>query len=672
MVHSILLFCAMLADGGKPADPNASDRAAYEAAAAKAGKNAAAHVKLALWCETHSLSSERIKHLSIATKLDPSNVLARGLLGLLAFQGKWSKPDQVEKEVRDDPKLQAVFREYLDRRLRTPQKNAEAQLRLAAWCLEKGLKDEAMVHFNVVTRLNPSRDIAWVRLGFKKTHDRWVQPDDLAAQKLEADRQKRADKEWRPRLEKLRGALESAIETRRLKAQREVYQITDPRRADDLEDLRLRQPDSPARRGRAVQPDRRADRFKRYCTARSRFTFTDVRQRAAQALLSRDPRDVIGRLIYMVHKPFKYKINQGTGSGSTGSLEVDGEQFDLKRLYRFPTFDPCMSPASPGIAAITVTSSGLPAKFLRALPSGMTASGPFSATAAPLPDMSIASATQQLFQAMAAVQQTLENDVRMIQDFNTQIDQLNERVLPILESLTGQSLGADPEAWRRWWTNLLGFVYDDRSPSAKPTLVDSVNPPDIGASVPYRHLFVSNVGLANGPHGACFAAGTLVHTLTGPRKIESVIVGDRILSQQTSTGALSFQPVLATHLNGPSATLRITHDGETIVATGIHRFWKAGKGWTMARDLKAGDRLRMLGGSNTIESIEPGPTQMVYNLTVAENRDYLVGTAGLLVHDFSFVLPVSDPFDRQTTAAPAAPDDMIAGCQRHGLLQTPK
>ena len=95
--------------------------------------------------------------------------------------------------------------------------------------------------------------------------------------------------------------------------------------------------------------------------------------------------------------------------------------------------------------------------------------------------------------------------------------------------------------------------------------------------------------------------------------------------------------MLATHLNGPAETLRITIDGETIVATGIHRFWKAGKGWTMARDLKPGDRLRMIGGIVTIQSIEPDATQMVYNLTVAENRNFLVGNAGLLVHDFSFV-----------------------------------
>ena len=96
--------------------------------------------------------------------------------------------------------------------------------------------------------------------------------------------------------------------------------------------------------------------------------------------------------------------------------------------------------------------------------------------------------------------------------------------------------------------------------------------------------------------------------------------------------------------------------GETIVATGIHRFWKAGKGWTMARDLKAGDRLRMIDGTVSIDSIEPGACQMVYNLSVAENRDFLVGNAGLLVHDYSFVLPVSEPFDRQTKVAVPSPE----------------
>ena len=157
-------------------------------------------------------------------------------------------------------------------------------------------------------------------------------------------------------------------------------------------------------------------------------------------------------------------------------------------------------------------------------------------------------------------------------------------------------------------------------------------------------------GDAHAAHTACFAAGTLVHTVDGPRAIESIQVGDRVLSQDTSKGYLAFRPVVAVHTNGPSATLRIAIGGETIVATGIHRFWKAGKGWIMARELKAGDRLRMIGDVVEIQSIEPDATQPVYNLDVAENRDFFVGTKGLLVHDFSFVQPVL----RRSTASPTS------------------
>ena len=119
--NSALLCHARRRRQARRAD-TAADRVAYEAAADKAGKNAAAHVQLALWCEAHGFTAERIKHLTVAVSLDPSNVLARGLLGLVAFQGKWAKPEQVEQEIQNDPKFQALFREYLDRRVRTPQK----------------------------------------------------------------------------------------------------------------------------------------------------------------------------------------------------------------------------------------------------------------------------------------------------------------------------------------------------------------------------------------------------------------------------------------------------------------------------------------------------------------------------------------------------------------------
>jgi Pretoxin HINT domain len=628
MVHAILLCCVLANVGENPAD-STSDRIAYDAAAAKAGNNTTAHVQLSLWCESHGMTSERIKHLTLAVSLDPANLLARGLLGQIAVDGKWATPDQVEQQNRSDAKSQAIFREYLDRRIRTPQKNVNAQLRLAAWCLENSLKDEARAHYFAVTRLDPSRDIAWIRLGFKKVHDRWMKPDQLAAQKLEADRQKRADKEWKPRLEKLRDAVESTIETRRLKAEKELYQVTDPRAVPMIWKVFA----SGGEKAQLVA----VELFSQIEGPGASFCLlvlaidkpsSEVRSRAARAITFRDPRDTIGWMINRLHKPYKYELTRGTGSSSTSSLLLDGERFDLRRLYRSPELNVNLAYSKvhfnmqrmPGVTEQIVLTNRLMASQW---------------------GLMVAEGLEETGRANQLVERTIDDDIRSIEETNAQINETNSRLLAILETLTAQKMPADPQLWQKWWTDQLGYVYDDRYAETKPSYTSGVELPDLAVNLPVVTLSPS-----------CFAAATVVQTLIGPRKIESIAVGDRVLSQHTTTGALSYQPVLVTHKTGPAATFRIAMGAETIVATGIHRFWKAGKGWTMARDLKAGDRLRTVGGLATVDSIERDATQMVYNLTVAENRDFMVGTAGLLVHDYTFVLAVSEPFDRP--AKPAA------------------
>ena len=82
---SLLVLCFGLVgvdDGDASIPKDSAERAAYEAAQAKAGHDAKAHVQLALWCEAHGLTSERIEQLVQAVLQDPHNAVARGLLGL--------------------------------------------------------------------------------------------------------------------------------------------------------------------------------------------------------------------------------------------------------------------------------------------------------------------------------------------------------------------------------------------------------------------------------------------------------------------------------------------------------------------------------------------------------------------------------------------------------------
>ena len=255
-------------------------------------------------------------------------------------------------------------------------------------------------------------------------------------------------------------------------------------------------------------------------------------------------------------------------------------------------------------------------------------------------DLAIAMELEAIRQANQDLEQRLAMDVHFVETTNDGINLCDDHTLPVLKAITGQDLGVEPEKWKSWWTDQLGYSYQSELPDTKPTYTDFV------AASSMIQSFV---------HSACFAAGTLIQTIDGPRPIEAIRVGDRVLSQGTSTGQLAFQPVTALHRNPPAATLRISVGDESIVATGIHRFWKAGRGWTMARELKAGDRLRMVGGIVEIVAIEADKDQSVYNLDVAENRDFFVSNKGLLVHDFSFVQPVLEPFDRQPSLVTQAP-----------------
>ncbi|WP_165233271.1 polymorphic toxin-type HINT domain-containing protein [Aquisphaera insulae] len=579
-------------------------------------------VRRALTAEAEGHDTDRLTNLARAVALDSDNVLARSLMGLVEYRGRWQRPEAVATAANAERDQR--LRDYLTKRAATPIK-ADSQARLADWCAKNGLQEQARAHYRAAVQLDPARESAWRHLGYEKKGNRWVRPEDAAAEKAEADAQKKADRSWRPRLEKLREGLISKDANRREKAEKDLMEITEPRAVPMI--LSLLTSGGERLQQAAVQVLERIEGPKAsnaLVMLAILSPFESVRVRASSALLYRDPGDVIGTLVGLLRRPLKYKVIPGGSPGLAGQLLVDGEAFDLRKLYRYPDL--------PQAVAQVIS---LPSIFLKNLD---------------LVDQFLAStnameqqfARQETIRRTLAVEQRIEDDARQLEQVNTTIQTVNGRILPILRVVTGRDDGPNPESWKSWWANELGYVSSSSSPN-KPTYEDVESMPAVNYNI---------VGATF--HHGCFAAGTPVHTTDGLRAIETLRVGDLVLSQNVTDGTLAYLPVTGTHVNGPADTLRVVISGEAVVATGIHRFWKVGEGWVMARNLKPGDRLRMAGRSGLVESVMPDARQKIYNLDVDGNRDYFVGNTGFLVNDYGTVEPVETPFDRLRTTPEVA------------------
>ncbi len=712
MVSLILVGFSVViaADGGSSTE---TDRSVYESARQEAGRDAQAHVRLALWCEAHGLGSERLKHLAMAVLYDPSNGLARGLMGLVAYQGKWERPDQVSRQVQDDPKRKALMQEYLQRRARTPDR-ADDQWKLALWCEQKGLKDQAIAQYHAVLRRDTTREAAWKRLGFKKVGGHWIKPEWQASRKHESEQQNRANKHWVPLLEKWVAALSGHDKARRAQAEEGLVQVTDPRAVPAIWAVLAskgteRQKGAVRLLGQVDSPgSSRALAFLALMSPNA-----EVRRNATQTLRQRDPRDFAPLLIGLLRDPIRYEVRPVDGPGSTGQLVIQTKDVDIQRLYSPPTMPSI--PVSPG-DFLSTDIAGLPVLVhstesesgLRRIPSDTFAAAeaafglnpapvnhpanPFgnlglpSAISAELgamvsqqspkvqlidrggPQNGLAYASELLVQqtripigqmmleyqkAARGAQRQLARDIQAIDTYNANIQAANRRVRQVLADAIGTDLGEKRTAWEKWVVDLFGYAYggpsDSRYNEPKPTVVEQVplayqpQPVPIMTSAPQ----VAELTIQRMTHHSCFAAGTLVQTIDGIHPIEDLLAGDDVLTQDPRTGELKYQALIAVYHNPPNATFRVELEGsdESIVATGIHRLWKAGKGWAMVRDLKSGDVLRTLGGTAAVKSVKEERVQPVFNLRVADGESFFVGRSGILAHDNSTINPTPEPFD---------------------------
>ena len=333
-----------------------------------------------------------MKHLAMAVLYDPSNALARGLMGLVAYQGKWERPDEVSRQAQDDPRRKALLQEYLRRRASTPE-TADGHWKLANWCEQNGLKNQAAAHFQRVIRLDPRRDVAWRHLGFKKQGNHWVKPELVAAAKARAQEQQRADRHWKPILERYRSSLQSRDPSRRGNAEQALAQITD-RDAVPMVWATFGRGDAASQKV-AVQVLGQIDdaSASRSLVLLAVFGGTaDARSQAIATLRGPDARAFAAMLIGMILAPIEYEVKKVRGPGQGGELLIKGQGSapNVKRLYS-PPAGPTITP-QPGDRMSISTRTACPSS------SGPRMSGtgrPRSSTSRAVPQQPMPTAQQK-------------------------------------------------------------------------------------------------------------------------------------------------------------------------------------------------------------------------------------------------------------------------------------
>jgi len=656
MLHATVLFTGLLFALVGDAPDSSHDLKTYEALRAKAGKDSQAQVKLALWCESRGLNAERVKHLALAVLSDPKNVTARGLLGLVAFGGRWESTDRIGERVKADEHRAAKLAEYEGRRARLAEKEAsirkaeerykasgrpegayavrlkgnhdlaQVHANLGMWCEQNDLKPEAMAHFTTAVHLDPSRDSSWRHLACVKHNGRWMSSKQAAAEERNEHEQRLANRRWEPLLRKWKTWLgdPASSSSHRAEAREQLASLTDPRAVPSILKV-FSMGGSESEQNHLMQllgqiDDPRSSRALADLAVISRSEY--VRQAVIEVLKKRPKRDYAGQLVEMIRGKIRHTVIPVDGPGSTGALVLDTPRIRMVLTYDTPAV---FQPASSFRGYAGYDANGLPVIVQgRELERGII-------VPSKLHEIEVRTANLIAMANLKAqvVQQQMATDLNEVEMVNEQAEQQNTRITPVLEVAAGapSDLKDDEEAWHVWWYDTLGYSY--QSPP-QVTLVQNASP----SQLPPPYITT------------CFVAGTPVRTLDGPRPIEAIQVGDQVLSQDATTGALGFQLVVFLHHNPPGKTLRVSlSNGESLVCSVYHRFWRANLGWTMARELNSGDALRTLGGLVRVAKVEPDSVQPLYNLDVSGPRSFFVGTSNVLVHDNTLPDHRLKPFD---------------------------
>jgi hypothetical protein len=372
----------------------------------------------------------------------------------------------------DETRRAEALVKYEAMRSRTAQ-TAAAQWKLASWCEDNGLEDEAMVHLANVVRLDPKRDAAWRRLGFKKYEGRWMTEEQIVeliafrkAEKAWGERLKAAHKHIHggPKKDEAEATLDGINEVAAVPA---IYRefCGGGERDQRIAVKALGQVQGPL--------------ASKVLAGLAIFGKTpEVQRLAIETLFDRPADDYLDYFVGLLRDPFRYEVRPVGGPGSPGVLFVEGERFNVQRFYAvaMPTLNPRIGDAfdydangDPYIQR--TTSQGIGQRV--GVPGSKTLATEKSTLLTTRYTMTDVMA--QVRAAAQVAQRQLADDIAMVRETNEGRRRFNDLVMRTARITTGEDPGDTPQDWRDRVAN----KYDkdakqpDR-PNAKPTVSQMV------------------------------------------------------------------------------------------------------------------------------------------------------------------------------------------------------
>ncbi len=481
--------------------------------------------------------------LSEVLQTSPNHELARSQLGFVRTNdGDWLSIDESRTALPHD-KLNA----YAQRREQAKD-TVEDQLALANYCNKQKLADQRRAHLNRVLALKPDHAQARKALGFTRVGDQWTTADDRAAAQARAKFVANSVKKYGEQLQGIFSVLNDPQNQKHAHAIEQLNQLP-------IEVLPAAEVFFDSNSETSINAF--MDWVASFKDAESSITLAryavfhpsdSVRYRACQKLENRNLYDYVPYVLQFVSQPLHIEYETGLLAGviPVTIQHLIKEDADTVHVHS-------------NVVEVPPSKVNVPNPLLRA----------------------------RFIAQLNPFWQQLKNNEEMASQLNTTTAAYRQRCARLFSQVSGTTVDCEMDSLHKWWDDVT--EYESANSSRKPALRSTdlyLGPERYRRTIllqdgptGYRLWLVlkrapdnSGETMAFVYRGSCFIKGTPVLTHQGMRPIEEVKIGDLVLSKNTVSGQLSWQPVLQTTHRTPAPTVFLNTGEDRIHCTGSHVF----------------------------------------------------------------------------------------------------